>query len=99
MRRIMISVLILGLLPMAACAPDAPMAPDRLAPEDALFSRSSKTDKDANFRYDENNDGWYCVKSEPGSGPMYTDNTEPDSPEDEDTIQECPKGYTLQKEL
>ena len=98
MRSLACFTCILSLALATACAPDAPTAPDVLAPEEAAFSRNSKTDQDANFKYDKNEDDWYCVKSEPGPGPMYADN---DTGVDKngDGIEDCPKGYTLQKEL
>ena len=83
-----------------ACAPDAPTAPDLLAPDDAAFSRNSKTDEDANFKYDENNDDWYCVKQY-GGGPMFMDNVIGDDPatEEKEEIYCEEENYTLQQEL
>ena len=102
MRSLACFTCILSLALATACAPDAPTAPDVLAPEEANFSRNSKTDEDANFKYDKNNDDWYCVKQY-GTGPMFMDNEIGDDPataEIEEKAPYCEKeNYALQQEL
>lgn len=88
----------IGLALATACAPDSSTAPDSLAPEDATFSRSSKTDEDANFKYDKDDDGWYCVKQY-GTGPMFMDDADPEAQDTESTVDCEYVNYKPQKEL
>jgi predicted small lipoprotein YifL len=83
---------LLGLLLLAGCGQNSPTeaGPSDVAPPEVQFYKI----KPDGTGVDKNGDGLTCTKTDDSvKGPFLVDNTEPDG-DDEDTLNDCPAGYS-----